>query len=101
MLFFNLNFLNAFFIIIGGFLGVIYNRNNFLNFVISFEVALLGYVLMFIVASVALDDSCGLIMAFLILTIATADMALGFSLTLSFYNRTNTIQTSRPYLIKG
>ena len=98
---FSLNFLNSFFIILGGWIGVLYNRNNFLNFIISFETALLGFVLIFIITSASLDDSVGLIMSFLILTVATADMALGYAITFSFYNRTHNIQTSRVYMIRG
>nr|YP_008475374.1 NADH dehydrogenase subunit 4L [Achlya hypogyna]AGS55494.1 NADH dehydrogenase subunit 4L [Achlya hypogyna] len=69
-----------------GLLGIILNRQNILIILMSIELVLLSINLNFIYFSVFLDDIMGQIFSLIILTVASAESAIGLALMVLFFN---------------
>ncbi len=69
-----------------GLLGIILNRQNILIILMSIELVLLSVNLNFIYFSVFLDDIVGQIFSLIILTVASAESAIGLALMVLFFN---------------
>lgn len=69
-----------------GLLGIILNRQNILIILMSIELVLLSINLNFIYFSVFLDDIIGQIFSLIILTVASAESAIGLALIYLFFN---------------
>jgi NADH-quinone oxidoreductase subunit K len=69
-----------------GLFGIILNRQNILIILMSIELVLLSVNLNFIYFSVFLDDIIGQIFSLIILTVASAESAIGLALMVLFFN---------------
>lgn len=85
MLLFN-NILINFILFCLGLLGIILNRQNILIILMSIELVLLSINLNFVYFSVFLDDIMGQIFSLIILTVASAESAIGLALMVLFFN---------------
>lgn len=73
-----------------GVLGIVFNRKNLINVMLSIELMLLGACLNFIFFSVFLGSPIGQIFALLIITVAAADSAVGLGILIAtFYLKSN------------
>lgn len=68
-----------------GMLGVLSNKRMLLLSVISIELMFYGLNLIFVIASLYLDDMAGEVSAIFILTLAGAESALALALIMSYY----------------
>lgn len=68
-----------------GMLGVLSNKKMLLLSVISIELMFYGLNLIFVIASLYLDDIAGEVSAIFILTLAGAESALALALIMSYY----------------
>ena len=75
-----------------GLFGIILNRKNILNIIMSIELLLLSINLNFAIFSVYLDDITGQIFIIFILTIAAAESAIGLAIITGFYRLKNSIE---------
>lgn len=75
-----------------GLYGIILNRKNILNTILSIEIMLLAVNLSFAALSIYLDDFTGYIFVIFILAIAAAESAIGLSIITSFYKLKGSIQ---------
>lgn len=70
--------------------GVLYNKNTILVTLMCLELMLLAANILIVFASVALDNSFGLVFAIILLSVGAAETAIGLCLVVSFYhNRSN------------
>ena len=69
-----------------GLFGIILNRQNILIILMSIELVLLSVNLNFIYFSIFLDDLMGQIFSLIILTVASAESAIGLALMVLFFN---------------
>ena len=68
-----------------GMLGILSNKRMLLLSVISIELMFYGLNLIFVIASLYLDDMAGEVSAIFILTLAGAESALALALIMSYY----------------
>ena len=85
MLVFN-NILINFILFCLGLFGIILNRQNILIILMSIELVLLSINLNFVYFSIFLDDIMGQIFSLIILTVASAESAIGLALLVLFFN---------------
>lgn len=78
-------FIINFFLFCIGLFGVILNRQNIINILISIEIVLLSINLNFILFSIYIDDLIGQIFSLIILTIAAAEVAIGLALIIVYF----------------
>jgi NADH-quinone oxidoreductase subunit K len=69
-----------------GLFGIILNRQNILIILMSIELVLLSINLNFVYFSIFLDDIMGQIFSLIILTVASAESAIGLALMVLFFN---------------
>lgn len=81
--------------------GIFVVRRNLIIVLISIELMLLSLSLGFIMFSVYLDDMIGQVFAFLILTIAAAESAIGLALLVVFYRIGGLISMIKLVKLKG
>lgn len=74
-----------------GILGIISNKKNLLMSIISIEMMYYGLNLMFLIASLYLDDIHGETIAIFVLTLAGAESALSLALITTYYKTHYTI----------
>jgi len=77
------------------------NRRNFLIMLLCLEVMLLAANLVFLTASVALDDVTGQLLALWVMTAAAAETALGLALCVLHYRLRATLDVELISLMKG
>lgn len=75
-----------------GLYGIILNRKNILNMILSIEIMLLAINFNFAALSVYLDDIIGYVFVVFVLAIAAAESAVGLSIITAFYKLKNSIQ---------
>ena len=91
-----------FFLILSiGVAGIVFNYKNIVVMLISIELSLLAVNLSFIFSSIILNDIMGILFALLILTIATAEAAIGLAILVLFYRIRSTILIDSKYYLKG
>lgn len=78
-------FIVNFFLFCIGLFGVILNRQNIINIILSIEIILLSINLNFILFSIYIDDLMGQIFSLIILTIAAAEVAIGLALIIVYF----------------
>lgn len=81
--------------------GILFNFRNFFIIFISIEVLLLILNLSFILTSIFLNDSFGLIFTLLILTVAAAEASIGLALLVLFYRTRSNILIKNKFYLKG
>nr|ALF99711.1 NADH dehydrogenase subunit 4L [Sphaeropleales sp. YC001] len=95
-------FLCTTFVLFGmGALGTFLNRRNFLIMILCIEVMLLSVNLVFLNASVSVDDVNGQLMALWVLTAAAAETALGLALCVLYFRLRSTLDVELISLMKG
>ena len=73
-----------------GIWGIVFNRKNLINVMISIELMLLGPCLNFIIFSVHLDSMLGQMFALMVIAVAAADSAIGLGILIAaFYLKRN------------
>jgi NADH-quinone oxidoreductase subunit K len=65
------------------------------------EIILLSLNLNFIVLSTYLDDFCGQVFSFFILTVAAAESAVGLAIIIIYYRLRGEIKSFQPVSLKG
>lgn len=90
-----------FVIFIMGALGTFLNRRNFIIMLLCIELMLLSANLIFLNASVGLDDINGQLMALLVMTAAAAETAIGLALCVLHYRLRGTLDVEFINLMKG
>ena len=75
-----------------GLCGIVLNRKNTLNIIMSIELLLLSINLNLIALSTYLDDIVGQIFIIFVLTIAAAESAVGLAMIMSFFRIKGTIE---------
>jgi NADH-quinone oxidoreductase subunit K len=91
---------NIFLFFIGLF-GIVLNRRNILIVLMCIEIILLSLNLNFIVLSTYLDDFCGQVFSFFILTVAAAESAVGLAIIIIYYRLRGEIKSFQPISLKG
>ncbi len=84
-----------------GALGTFLNRRNFIIMLLCIELMLLAANLVFLTASVALDDMNGQLLALWVMTAAAAETALGLALCVLHYRLRATLDVELINLMKG
>lgn len=84
-----------------GALGTFLNRRNFIIMLLCIELMLLAANLVFLSASVALDDMNGQLLALWVMTAAAAETALGLALCVLHYRLRATLDVELINLMKG
>ncbi len=84
-----------------GILGIMFNRKNIINILLSAELMLLGINLNLLTFSVFLDDIFGIFWGIFILTLAGAESAIGLALIVTYYRYRGTIAVSFINLLHG
>jgi NADH-quinone oxidoreductase subunit K len=84
-----------------GLLGIVLNRRNILIVLMCIEIILLSLNLNFIVLSTHLDDFCGQVFSFFILTVAAAESAVGLAIIIIYYRLRGEIKSFQPVSLKG
>lgn len=84
-----------------GAVGTFLNRRNFIIMLMCIEVMLLATNLVFLTASVALDDLTGQLLALWVMTAAAAETALGLALCVLHYRLRSTLDVELINLMKG
>lgn len=96
-LFFGVNLV----LFIMGALGTFLNRRNLIMMLLCIEVMLLAANLIFLTASVALDDLTGQLLALWVMTAAAAETALGLALCVLQSRVRHTLDVEFMNLMKG
>jgi NADH-quinone oxidoreductase subunit K len=91
-------FIGLFFIAMFGLLIV---RRNAIIVFMSIEILLLGCNYLFVIGSIIIDDSMGLVYTLLVLTIAAAESAVGLAILVIFYRSRGMIELSVINNLKG
>lgn len=84
-----------------GAVGTFLNRRNFIIMLMCIELMLLATNLVFLTASVALDDLTGQLLALWVMTAAAAETALGLALCVLHYRLRSTLDVELINLMKG
>ena len=84
-----------------GTVGTFLNRRNFIIMLMCIELMLLSVNLIFLTASVALDDLNGQLAALLVMTAAASETALGLALCVLHYRMRQTLDVELVNLMKG
>jgi NADH-quinone oxidoreductase subunit K len=82
-----------------GLLGIILNRQNILIILMSIELVLLSVNLNFIYFSIFLDDIMGQIFSLVILTVASAESAIGLALMVLFFKIHGNVSIYKIHLL--
>lgn len=96
----DLTFVVFFIMLIGvwAFIGV---RTNFITMMIAIEMCIFSVSLLWLQASLLLDDSGGQVVSFVLLTVAAVESAIGLSLLVAYYRKTGSITVIEFSKIKG
>jgi len=94
-------FLIACMLIIIGLWGILIIRSNIIIILLSLELIFLGISLNFILFSNYLDDIVGHIFAFVLLTVAAAESAIGLALFVSYHRVSDAIAVSYLHSLRG
>lgn len=98
---FNFFIILSLLIIFIGIFGVVFNFKNFIIFLLSIELSLLGINLFLIFSSIIIDDFLGLIFSLIVLTVAAAEAAIGLSLLILFFKIRGNIFIFNKYFLRN
>jgi NADH-quinone oxidoreductase subunit K len=76
-------------------------RRHLITLLIALELALLGVNLLFVFASLHLDDAVGQVFSLTILTVAGAESSIGLALLVVFHRLTGIISPGALAVLKG
>ena len=83
-----------------GLAGFLIHRNA-LVILMSLELMLNAVNILFVQASLAWNDSSGIIFVVFIITIAAAEVAIGLGLILNMYRKSHTVEMDAANLLQG
>lgn len=81
--------------------GLLFNRKNIINILMSIELMLLAANINFVAFSSHLQDLSGQIASIIILSIAAAEAAIGLAILVAFYRNKGSIATEDINELKG
>lgn len=84
-----------------GIAGLIVNRKNIISLLMSIELMLLAVNTNFIAFSHFLNNNVGQVFVFFILTVAAAEAAIGLSIMVVLFRKTETIEVQNLDTLKG
>ncbi len=84
-----------------GILGMLVNRKNLINILISLEISLLAANMNFVVFSYYLAEISGRIFSLVVLTMAAAETAIGLAILVVFFRNKGSISIERADEMKG
>jgi len=84
-----------------GIWGIVLNRKNIINLLMSIELMLLSINLNFLTFSVFLDDLVGQIFALFVLTVAAAESAIGLAILVAYFRVRNTIAVEDVSMLRS
>jgi NADH-quinone oxidoreductase subunit K len=88
-------------IYITGLVGLVLNKNNIINILIISELNLGTLGMMFVLASVELNDILGELSGLYILTFTAAESAIGLAIVVILYSKTGIINIRQLNKLKG
>ncbi|ADM10407.1 NADH-ubiquinone oxidoreductase, chain 4L [Parvularcula bermudensis HTCC2503] len=95
------------YLLVGGFLfaigvaGIFLNRKNVIIILMSIELMLLAVNINFVAFSMFLDDIKGQVFAFMVLTVAAAEAAIGLAILVTFFRRSGDISVEAADAMKN
>jgi NADH-quinone oxidoreductase subunit K len=81
----------SFFFFIIGLVGILFFQKNFLIILLCLELMILGCALNFLVAAKVFNDPKGQLFTILLLTVSTAETAIGISLFIKIFQKRNSL----------
>lgn len=84
-----------------GLVGLVLNKNNIINILIISELNLGTLGMMFVLASVELNDILGELSGLYILTFTAAESAIGLAIVVILYSKTGVINIRHLNKLKG
>ena len=84
-----------------GITGILINRKNIINLLMSIELILLAVNTNFIAFSYFLGNNVGEVFVFFILTVAAAEAAIGLAIMVVLFRKSHTIEVEKLDLLKG
>ena len=81
----------AFQLYLVGLFGFLFNRNSLLILFFSFELILLGVLVLLLVNSLLLDNFSGLLLSLYILIVAASEASIGLALLVTYYRLSGNI----------
>ena len=81
--------------------GLLFNRRNIINILMSIELMLLSANINFVAFSSSLQDLSGQIASIIILTVAAAEAAIGLAILVAFYRNKGAIAVEDINELKG
>lgn len=84
-----------------GLAGIVLNRRNIIAILMCLELVLLSVNLNLIGGSYFMAEVEGQVMAFFILTVAAAELAIGLAIVTLFYRNKKTIEIDAAGMMKG
>jgi len=84
-----------------GVAGLLLNRKNIINLLMSVELMLLAANINLVAFSRFLGDTTGQIISIIILTIAAAEAAIGLAIIVAYYRHSGTIMVNQINKLKG
>ena len=81
----------AFQLYLVGLFGFLFNRNSLLILFFSFELILLGVLVLLLVNSLLLDNFSGLLLSLYILIVAASEASIGLALLVAYYRLSGNI----------
>lgn len=88
-------------LIITGFYGLFFRRDNLILTMIALEIALLGVALLFVVGSILSGDFFGFLTFFMLLTLAGVESALGLALVIVYSRARTSIRWNSLVALRG
>lgn len=83
------------------FLGIIINRTNIILILICIEMMLLSICLSFMIITLSVNNSLGLVIFIFVITVAAVESAIGLSIMISFYKVKGSISIRLLNVLKG
>ena len=84
-----------------GVIGILFNRKNVINILMSIELILLGVNINFIAFSYFSNDLVGQIFSLFILTVAAAEAAIGLAILVVYFRNKGSIDVKDVNVLKG
>lgn len=81
--------------------GIFLNRKNIISLLMSIEIMLLSININFVAFSTMMQDMVGQIYAIFILTVASAEAAIGLAILVAYFNKTSNIEIENISSLKG
>ncbi len=84
-----------------GISGILINRNNIINIMLSIELMLLSISINLVASSVFLNNITGQIFVIFILTVAAAEAAIGLAILIVYFRNRSNIDVAKLNKLRG